>query len=258
MSQYADDTTLYIEEDKNSLCAVMGILGWFIKMSGLGVNKDKTKVIKIGASWDRSIPSEGKFGLTWTTFFKVLGIKYNMNNLSEITEQNLRAKLAEIKKLIAVWSSRRLTPYGKVVVIKSLLYSRFTHLLLSLPSPSHQTLKELDNLINQFLWMGKPAKFSRHISEAEIKEGGMKLHNLEHCNHALNLSWLKRLLSSQGKWKYLVSEDFDNVFTYGADYLDGLTEVTTIPFWKEVIIALNIFGKAILYQFGTIQTSDSK
>ena len=92
--------------------------------------------------------------------------------------------------------------------------------------------------------MGKPAKFSRHILEAEIKEGGMKLHNMEHYNHALKLSWLKRLLSSQGKWKYLVSEDFDNVFTYGAGYLDGLTKVTTIPFWKEVIIALKHLWKS--------------
>ena len=40
---------------------------------------------------------------------------------------------------------------------------------------------------------------SRHILEAEIKEGGMKLHNLEYFNHASKLSRLSCLLSSQGK-----------------------------------------------------------
>ena len=72
LSQYADETILFIEEDKNSLCAVMGILGWFKKVSGLAVNRDKTKILKIGASRGRSIPWEGKFGLTWTTSFEVL------------------------------------------------------------------------------------------------------------------------------------------------------------------------------------------
>ena len=72
-------------------------MGRFKKMSGLGVNRDKTKVIKNGASRDRSIPWEGKFGLTWTTCFEVLGIKYDMKNLSDITEQNLRVKMVEIK-----------------------------------------------------------------------------------------------------------------------------------------------------------------
>ena len=59
-------------------------------MSGLGVNREKTKAIKIGAYRGRSIPWEGKFGLTWTTTFEVLGIKYNMNAMSDITELNLK------------------------------------------------------------------------------------------------------------------------------------------------------------------------
>ena len=41
---FADDTTVYIDEDKDSQCRVMGILGWFKKMSGIGVNKEKTTV----------------------------------------------------------------------------------------------------------------------------------------------------------------------------------------------------------------------
>ena len=86
------------------------------------MNRDKTKVIKIGASRDRSIPWEGKCDLTWSTSSEVLGIIHNTDTLSDIREQNLRLYLAEIKKLIAVWSTRRLTPFDKVVIIKSSLY----------------------------------------------------------------------------------------------------------------------------------------
>ena len=44
LSQYADDTTLCLDEDRESLRCVMDILRWF-KISGLDINKDKTKVI---------------------------------------------------------------------------------------------------------------------------------------------------------------------------------------------------------------------
>ena len=109
--------------------------------------------------------------------------------MSDITEFNLSSKLAEIKKkLNAVWSTRRLTQYGKSVIIKSLLYSKFTHFLLSLPTPKHQTLKTLGDLIKAFLWAGKPAKFSKEILKAEIGDGEMKLHNLEYFNFALKSS----------------------------------------------------------------------
>ena len=97
----------------------MRVLDWFKKNSGLEVDRDKTKVIKIGAIRDRSISFEGKFGLEWTENFEVLGIKYRIKHMETITDDNISSKITEMKKLIAVWNMRNLTPYGKVTVIKS-------------------------------------------------------------------------------------------------------------------------------------------
>ena len=66
----------------------------------------------------------------------------------------------------------------------------------------------------------------------------MKLHNLDYFNYALKLSWLKRFIASQGKWRAIVSENFTNVFLYGPDYLERFNEEITIPFWRDVIVAL--------------------
>ena len=55
LSQYADDTTVILKAELESLSGVMRVLDWFKKISGLEVNKDKTKVIKIGAIRDRNI-----------------------------------------------------------------------------------------------------------------------------------------------------------------------------------------------------------
>ena len=84
----------------------MRVLEWYRKVSGLAINKDKTKVIKIGALRGRSISWEGKFGLNWTTEFEVLGIKYNIDKMESITDDNISAKVSDIKKLISIWSTR--------------------------------------------------------------------------------------------------------------------------------------------------------
>ena len=100
LSQYADDTTLLLNGDRHSLVVVMDILRWFNKMSGLGINKDKTKVIKIGALRDRRISWEGNVSLEWTHSFVVLGIQYDVNLLSETTNINILSKINDIKRLI--------------------------------------------------------------------------------------------------------------------------------------------------------------
>ena len=151
LSQYADDTTIFLGGDKESLCGVMRVLEWFRKVSGLAINKDKTSVIIIGALRGRSVSWEGKFGLKWTTEFEVLGIKYDIDRMATITDDNISGKVSDIKKLIAIWSTRTLTPYGKVVIIKSLLMSKITHILLSLPTPSDTAIYQLEQLFLIFV-----------------------------------------------------------------------------------------------------------
>ena len=239
LSQYADDTTLLLNGDKNSLEMVIDILRWFNRMSGLGINKDKTKVVKIGALRDRRIQWEGNFGLEWTHTFVVLGIQYDVKFLKETTRINIESKINDIKKLIRTWSSRLLTPYGKVAIVKSLLLSKITHILLSLPSPEPDILKTIDNLFLAFIWNKKPAKFSKKILEAEIYNGGLKLHNLALFDQALKLGWLKRYLKSKGKWRiYVDLTDFHDIYKYGIDFTIREIEIAQVPFWRDVLLSL--------------------
>ena len=89
LTQYADDTTVFLNGDRESLCCAMPVLEWFRKISGLAINIDKTNVVKIGALRGRSIPWEGKFGLKWVTDFEVLGIKYRIIHMETITDDNI-------------------------------------------------------------------------------------------------------------------------------------------------------------------------
>ena len=62
VSQYADDTTPFLDEDLNSLNYAVQILKCFEKVSGLAINNDKTKVVNIEASKGRSILWHNKHG----------------------------------------------------------------------------------------------------------------------------------------------------------------------------------------------------
>ena len=219
-------------------------LEWFRKISGLAINKDKTSVIKIGALRGRSVSWEGKFGLKWTTESEVLGIKYNIDSMETISDDNISAKVSDIKKLIAIWSTRTLTPYGKVVIIKSLLMSKITHILLSLPTPSNTAICQLEQLFYSFLWSNKPPKFRREIMEANTTDGGLKLHNLNFFDAALKIGWIKRYINTKSKWSVVpYNFDFDGLFKYGVDYIERLLEITFNPFWLNVLHSLKLLWK---------------
>ena len=187
VSQYADDTALLLKPNYNTVVEVLRILKWFKNVSGLDINKDKTNVVKLGATRGRSIPWQGKFGFKWATTFEILGIHYDINHMNEITEINVFKKMCQIKKLIRVWQSQNITPYWKVTIIKSLLLSKITHMLLSLPSPNFFCIKEINNTFSNFLWSGIPPKWRKEILEGEICYGGLKLRDISLFDKTLKL-----------------------------------------------------------------------
>ena len=61
----------------------------FEMMSGLKVNKEKTKVVQIGDIGDNRIELCKDLNLIWTQQFTSLGITYDVQNLNRIADQNI-------------------------------------------------------------------------------------------------------------------------------------------------------------------------
>ena len=123
-SLYADDTTLFMSAKEHNIRKCMQILKDFELVSGLKVNKEKTKVVKLGGWRDNGTILCKDLKLDWTQQFTSLGIIYDINNFNNITDLNIEKNLGEIKKLIGSWNARNLTPYGKIMIIKSLLTNK--------------------------------------------------------------------------------------------------------------------------------------
>ena len=83
---------------------------------------------------------------------KALGVYYS-DDPKLVHEKNFIEKLDSIKKLINIWSSRSLSIYGKVTVIKSLIIPKFVYITSLLPTPKN-IIKELNRLLFKFLWKG--------------------------------------------------------------------------------------------------------
>ena len=118
-------------------------------------------------------------------------------------------------------------------------------MLLSLPSPSVLCIKELNETFSELLWCGKPPKWRKEILEGEYHEGGLTLHNIFLFDKTLKLSSLRRYIKSSGKWT-VITNDFElfDIFKFGPDYLDRIIELTSNPFWKDVIKSLYIFWQS--------------
>ena len=80
--------------------------------------------------------------------------------------------------------------------------------------------------------------------EANIIDGGIRLHNLKIFDAALKLGWLKRYITTNSKWSVIPYYfDFDGLFKYGVDYIGRLLKITFNPFWLNVSHSLKMLSK---------------
>ena len=67
----------------------MTILNEFVHISGLGINVEKTKMIKIEAWRDSMVKLCYDLDLIWTDEFTSVGITYNVMEMIKITKLNI-------------------------------------------------------------------------------------------------------------------------------------------------------------------------
>ena len=80
----------------------MQVLNEFHEISGLQINVEKYKVVKIGAWRDSGTIFCQDLDLLWTNKFTSLGIQFDVYNMAGITNLNIRSKIEDIKNLIRI------------------------------------------------------------------------------------------------------------------------------------------------------------
>ena len=153
ISQFADDTTI-ITNNTDSLKAHLRTIDSFGNISGLKLNKKKTKAMWLG-SMKNSNSKILEFKSTKDPI-KVLGAFLSYNHDKSV-EENFIKRIRKMKVKLNLWLSRDLTLYGKSLLAKTLGMSQLVYAasMLSVPNAA---IKNVQSELCSFLWRNRKDK----------------------------------------------------------------------------------------------------
>ena len=155
--------------------------------------------------------------------------------------------LAKCEKILNQWKRRKLTPLGKISVIKTFILSSFNHIFTSLPAPCTILLRKLNNLLYSFLWDDKPDKIKRKFVTNSYLHGGLNMVDIDTFIKCQKLTWVKRLIQTpNAPWAKLLSSviPIEKLYLLGPFWAKTAASTITNGFWKEVLLAWSflLFG----------------
>ncbi len=165
ISLLADDIRLILQ-DLDLVENTINTLKLFHKCSGLKINMEKTKAKYIG----KIQPDHFHHGLSWIkTHLETLGIHIT-NNSDENLNYNFKPKITTLKKHLVIWKQRFLSLKGKITIINNLALAPLIYCasLIDVPEP---VIKEINNIIQNFIRDGKTSKISQNTLIQSIDKG---------------------------------------------------------------------------------------
>ena len=189
VSQFADNTNLFCE-DITSVDKALCLVNDFAPVSGLKLNVKKTKALWLG-KWrnNRTTPLQ----LSWPRDpVKILGIYFSYDDKSN-DHYNFNLKIQKLQTHLDMWSSRSLTLFGKVLIIKSLGLSQILYSASNTNVPK-DTITIVKRKLFSFLWNKKKDKIKREGLYQDYDKGGIRMTEVGLMLKAMRLAWIPRLL----------------------------------------------------------------
>ena len=158
---FADDATFVTDgSEKTNL---IDVLDEFALISGLKLNNSKCNVLRAGSLKTSNTQYLKQKPFTWSSeSAKAIGIIFTTNR-SQTLKLNLDPKIEEFKNCLKQWQHRKLTLLGKITVIKTFALPKLIYPLTVLKTPSSKIIKDIDDIMFDFLWDGKPSAIRKDI-----------------------------------------------------------------------------------------------
>ena len=160
---------------------------------------------------------------------------------------NWDKKIDSIEHIITYWNKRRLSLFAKVKVIKTYVISKISFLALLIEVPEDIIVK-IKSICYNFLWGGKRDKIKRTTINANMKDGGLNMIDIDAYLLSLKASWIPKILNIKGNWKkvfehYVNSlgiQNFSYIFKMNFTDIKSVKAITKLPkFYIDVLIAYN-------------------
>ena len=180
----------------------------FYEVSGLRLNDTKTEAFWIGSNCGKDpIQFPGR-NFKWPrNKVKALGVWFSIDP-EETAALNYNEKVDKVRNILSCWKYQRLTLFGKIAVLKSLVASQLVYILSPLRT-NEKAIKEVNKLFYTFLWNEKGDKIKRDIMINDYSNGGLKIIDIQSFNKFLKATWVKKYLDkeNQGKWKLFLDKE---------------------------------------------------
>ena len=193
---YADDTQIFVLFEEESFKELVSTIIIFSNISGLKVNFDKSNILRIGAIKNTDVKIKSTVNFEWTNEdIKILGITIT-TDLKNLPAINMDPLLTKIDNIVKIWKARKLTLFGKALIINSLLVSQLIYRLTVLPTPDENKLKSIDKTLFNFLWDSKPHRITKRNIYNFKGKGGLKMIDINLKNISVKSSWIKRIIDA--------------------------------------------------------------
>ena len=206
ITQFADNTGLYLKYSKVCLDATIETLACIEKNTGLKVSYEKTCIYRVGSLKNSNAELYTQKNLSWSDFdIEMLGV--TITNAPMQTTDQYEIITNKMQGVINTWGLRLLPLSGKILLVNTLMGSLYIHTMMVLPPLSKIQSEKMDKMINHFLWNGKKVKIPLKILRRAKSQGGLRLVDLNIRYLMLQARWAKKALQ-------------DETFSYTNDLFD--------------------------------------
>ena len=196
ITQFADDTTLFLEFSEECICETVKALTYVENNTGLKISYEKTNVYCIGSLKNSKAQIYTTKDFSWSDGdIEMLGV--TVINGPHQSNESFDNAIVKMRNVANVWHNRFLTLMGKILLINSLMASLFIYKMAVLPKMSTKQLKEIDQIILHFLWEDKKPKIPIKVLRNTKSKGGLKLASFEYRHDAMHLTWIPKTLEKE-------------------------------------------------------------
>ena len=134
-----------------------------------------------------SNPGRVELGVLGTSVISIFHITYyfdkvNLSYCLKVTRKLILLTHLEIVNHLCssllIWKQRNLTIYGKILIIKAFALSQLLYVTAVCHIPK-KIMTEVEHIIYEFLWNGKPHKVKTKVIIQDYANGGCKMIDLE-------------------------------------------------------------------------------
>ena len=196
-------------KDIRSVHRLFDLLQQFENCSGLRINQSKSEILWLGSLRQRK-DSILILKLSDETVY-ALGAYFSYDE-ELATIRNFFEQLLKLKKILNIWSSRDISMYGRVNIVKTLAISKLTFICSVLDTPKGFT-DEVNNIIFDYIWKYKNPKLKKTTMIKNKRDGGLNMLDFMLFENALKIVWVKCLCANDERpWKFIPLSLFSNVY----------------------------------------------